>query len=284
MGLYFLRPMAAQQMRRKRRRFLLGVAFIVVLIASVAAWKDLTGSPFAQGVPFYFSAEAAVGAAACAFALWSYPDYARGRDRNAYEITPEGVRLYTGVETGELEAPEIETLSLRKRRHSQFLPVAFIEDFEERPNGGIAIRGRFGHGAIIVPASLDGLDLFRRQLVDLGIREAHHGPFGRFVGGAALWAATIAFVVLFTYSIAWGRIPWAVMASGFLCSVFIASAWWIARRLHEGRIMNVGLIFLVFAAVFLYQTGRRSWHLAHSAGPGHAAAATSHNAPLAKQD
>jgi hypothetical protein len=275
MALYFLRPGAARQMRRKRRNFLLGLAFVVVLIASVAAWRDLSGSPFAQTIHFYLSTEAAVAAVACGFALWSYPDYARGRDRNAYEVTPEGVRLYTGVESGELELLGINSLPPRKRRHSQFLPLAFIVDFEERPNGGIAIRGRFGHGAIIVPGSLDGLDLFRQQLLDLGIPEAHHGPLTRRAGGAVLWAATAAFVLLFIYSMAWGTNPWAVMAGGVLCSAFIAGAWWIARRLHEGRFMNAGLIFLVLAVVFLYQAGSRAWHLAHPDHVGHTAAPAS---------
>lgn len=275
MALYFLRPVAARQMRRRRRNFLLGLACVIVLIASVAAWRDLSGSPLAQAIHFYFSAEAAVAALACGFALWSYPDYARGRDRNAYEITPEGVRLYTGVETGELELLGLDSLPPRKRRHSQFLPLAFIVDFEERPNGGIAIRGRFGHGVIVVPASLDGLDLFRQQLLALGIPEAHHGPVARRAGAVALWTATVAFVLLFTYSVAWGTTPWAVMASGFLCSLFIAAAWWIARRLHEGRFLNASLILLVFAALFLYQTGSRSWRLAHPRASAHAPALAS---------
>lgn len=271
MALYFLRPLAARQMRRKRRNFLLGLACVIVLIASIAAWRDLIGSPFTHGLLFYVSAEAAVAAAACGFALWSYPDYARGRDRNAYEITPEGVRVYTGVETGEAEILELDSLPAPRRRHSQFLPLRFIEDFEERPSGGIAVRGRFGHGTIVVPASLDGLDLLRRQLLDIGIPEVHHSPLARLAEGSALWSATAAFVVLFTYSIAWGEIPWAVMASGILCSVFIAGAWWIARRLHEGRFLNAGLVFLVFAALFLYQSGNRAWHLAHPRTAGHIA-------------
>jgi hypothetical protein len=279
MALYFLRPLAARQMRRKRRNFLLGLATVIVLIASVAAWRDLRGSPFSQIILFYLSAEAAVAAAACGFALWTYPDYARGRDRNAYEITPEGIRVYRGVATGELELLELDSLP-RKRRRSHFLPVAFIEDFEERPNGGIAIRGRFGHGGIVVPGSLDGLDLFRRQLVDLGIPEVHHGAMARVATSVALWTATAAFVLLFTYSIAWGTVPWIVMAGGILCSTFIAGAWWIARRLHEGRFLNAGLVFLVFAAVLLYQTGSRSWHLAHPTSSVHAAAAASpHSSP-----
>lgn len=279
MALYFLRPLAVRQMRRKRRNFLLGLACVVVLIGSVVAWSDLIGSPFTHGLLFYVSAEAAVAAAACGFALWSYPDYARGRDRNAYEITPEGVRVYSGVETCDPELLELDTLPPRKRRHSQFLPLKFIEDFEERPNGGIAVRGRFGHGTIVVPASLDGLDLLCQQLLDLGIPEVRHTPLSRLAEGTTLWAATAAFVVLFTYSIAWGKIPWVVMGSGVLCSVFIAGAWWIARRLHEGRFLNAGLVFLVFAAFFLYQSGSRAWHLAHPRSSGPVQTATSPQPP-----
>lgn len=261
MAIYSLRPLTGQQIHRRRRDFLLGLAVsLIVLAGSAAAWMNLRQSE-TRDILFYLSCAAAIMAIACWFALWSYPDSLAGRTRSAYEITPQGVRFSTGLDKVLGKGSSGEGLDTR------YLNRPDIRYFEVAPNGGIAIRGRLGCGTIAVPRSLEGIEGFRQELLALGIREVHRSRSGWLAFRAAAWSA-FGLVGLLAGYMLWGSIPWLVVASTVAVAAVLAWNWWIVVRLHKHQSRSLKLLLLAVWVFFLFQDASRAWHLQRSRPAG----------------
>lgn len=255
MALYSLSPLTAQQIRHRWRRFFLGLfTFIVLLFAAVPLWLKLHGEPVVPGVFLSLIMLSAIVAIMGGVTLLYSVEAHAGPDRHTFEISPGGFR-FSGADGagGPLD--------------TQFLPRAHIRHFESAPDGRILIRGRWSHGAIAVPQSLDGGDRLRQELLDLGVPEIRRKSLGWSLHRCADWSLGIpvACAILYMFE---GSIPWLVLACTLVSCSYTFWNSWVARRLREGRWRRSEFLAVLLAVFFLYFGTTHAWHLAHPAHHG----------------
>lgn len=254
MAIYSLRPLTPQQRHRRWRGLVTGLCILVpAIFAATVLWLKIHHEPITGGIlvsPLFVGILLLVFVG---FILVSSEQAHDGRHRHVWEIAPQGIRFYSDV------------TPVWGQATSCFIPLSQIACFEIAPGGGIAIRGKLGHGTIAVPKTLDGIERFRRELLACGVREAHPSPFVWYVRRAAGWIG----LSLLTASAFWymleGSIPWLVLASVFILALLIAWNSWTGHRLREGQWLRSQFLYLALMTVFLIVGGSRAWHLRHPA-------------------